>query len=118
MNIKKQVGVWMDYSNAHVLEYKHGFVGKRIIVSGISKKSVKDDERPEGSFIKYYNEIKELIKNYDEILLFGSTGAQAELQDVLLSDEVFTHIQIELKKSVKMADLEQYEFVKKYFSKN
>jgi hypothetical protein len=117
MNIKKQLGIWMDYSNAHVMEYKLGFVGKRVIHSDISKKIIAEGDFPGDSITGYYDKLKEIIKDYDELVLFGPTQVQTGLQNVLLSDSIFNHIHIELKEPTKLTDMEQYDFVKKYFLK-
>jgi hypothetical protein len=64
----------------------------------------------------YYKELCEIIKNFEEVLLFGPANAKFELRNILAADQHFNHIKIELKTSDKLTDIKQYDFVKEYFS--
>ena len=67
---------------------------------------------------EYYKSIGEIIKNYDDVIIFGPTDAKTELFNLLKADHRFAKIKIEIKQADKMTENQQHAFVKEYFSKN
>jgi len=57
-----------------------------------------------------------VIKNYDEVLLFGPSEAKAELYNILKAEHQFTKIKIEIKQTDKLTENQQHAFVRDYFS--
>lgn len=66
----------------------------------------------------YYKRLGEVIKNYDEVLLFGPSNAKSELVNTLKSDHHFDKIKIEVMSAEKMTENQLHAFVKDYFSNN
>ena len=62
--------------------------------------------------------MREIIKKYDEVILFGPTDAKVELFNFLDEDSHFDEINIGVEDTDKMTENEQYAFVKGYFSKH
>ncbi len=57
----------------------------------------------------------EAIKDYDEILLYGSTNARMELLNILQTDLHFLKVKIETKPGNTMTENQGNAFVRDYF---
>ena len=66
---------------------------------------------------EYYKEIATVIRNYDDVILFGPTDAKVELVNILKADHHFVNIKIEVKETDKMTENQEHAFVSEYFSK-
>ncbi len=124
MSSIRQLGIWMDYTSAHVMEYKNGFVGKRIILSKVPARSSQQEEVKSGEssisdsggkYAEYFKELSNIISNFDDVCLFGPSGAKTELQTILSEDPLNTDKRIVVETDEAMTNLGQYDFVKKYF---
>jgi hypothetical protein len=127
MKALKYLGIWMDHSEAHLIEFTTDPAGSRTITSnfthdvkerslGKSEALMHNKEQHEQK--QYYNELAEVIKNYAGVILFGPTEAKAELFNVLRADHRFEKIKIEVHQTDKMTDGQQHAYVKEYFSKS
>lgn len=125
MVTEKQLGIWMDHSNAHLMEFKGGSE-KEVAVSkfthqekehslGKSENVMHNKEQHQQS--DYYKKLGEVIKDYKEVILFGPTDAKVELYNILKADNRFSNIKIEVKQADKMTENQEHAFVKEYFSK-
>ena len=56
-----------------------------------------------------------MIKNYQEVIIFGPTEAKRELLNLLKADHLFENIKIELKDTDRMAESQMHSFVREYF---
>ena len=56
----------------------------------------------------YYKELGEVIRNFQDVLLFGSTNAKIELLNILRADHLFEKIRLETRESDKMTQNEQH----------
>jgi hypothetical protein len=57
-----------------------------------------------------------VLKNYDEILLFGPTDAKTELANILSENHYFDKIEINVMPTDKMTENQQHAYVHSYFS--
>ena len=64
----------------------------------------------------YYKQLADVMKNYEEVLLFGPTDAKTELFNFIKTDKAFSTIKIEIKQADKMTENQQHAFVREYFS--
>ena len=126
MKTDKQLGIWMDHANAHVIEFTKDLSEKKESVSKIEhpakgldmgphEKTVHNKEQHEQS--NYYKKLGEIIIQYNDVILFGPTDAKLELLNMLREDHRFEKVAIETKQTDKMTDNQQAAFVKEYFSK-
>lgn len=124
METKKQIGIWMDHSIAHVLEPKDNTIITSNIESeftheqrqhalGKNENLMHNKEHQMQS--KYYKTIADTIKGHTEVLLFGPTTAKEELSNILKADHHFTDVKIEVMHADKMTENQQHAFVKKHF---
>jgi hypothetical protein len=126
MTAAKKIGIWMDHSSAHLMEFTTDPIRTTIITSsftpqekgnslGKSENLMHNKEQQQRA--AYYKEIGEAIKKYEEVLLFGPTDAKVELLNLLRKDHLFEKIKIETKQTDKMTENQEHAFVKDYFSK-
>ncbi len=126
MTDKKKLGIWMDHASAHLMEYADPIVTK--IISSDSTHEEREFTLQKGeSFMQrknqqqlgeYYESIAEVIKGYDEVIIFGPTNARIELLNILEADMHFAKIKIESKSTDKMTENQEHAFVRDYFSKS
>lgn len=125
MRVIKKIGVWMDNSIAHVVEFilvpfevtiieaEQPIQDNSII---IGEKRIHNKELNQHH--NYFKKLKEIIAQYDEVLLFGPTNAKTELFNLLKADNHFDAIEIEVKQTDKMTPNQKLAFVGDYFSQN
>lgn len=123
----KQMGICMDHATANLMELTSGDMETKTINSKFTHEQ-KEDTLHKGEKVMhhkeqhvqlaYYKEIAAVIKNYEEVLLFGPTDAKSELLNLLKADHHFDKINIETKQADKMTENQQHAFVKEYFFKH
>jgi len=64
----------------------------------------------------YFKRLSDVIKDYNEVVLFGPTHAKDELKNILKVDHHFDDVKIEVKPMDKMTENQQEAFVKEYFN--
>ena len=63
----------------------------------------------------YFKKITDIIRDYDEVLLFGPTDAKNELFNLIKEDHNFENIKIEIRTTDKMTENQILAFIKDYF---
>ena len=125
MNSTKKVGVWMDYSEAHIMEFSEIPTEIKVIKSNFKNKlrlNEKDkSEKHLHSLEKqckadYFKEIATSLLNYDKVLLFGPTNAKNELFNILSKDTLFSKIKLYLKESGKLTLNQRNKFIFEHFA--
>jgi len=126
MTNAKKLGIWMDHSRAHLMEFTSTPIQTKVIESAFSHE---DKERTLGSGehqmhnreqhqqAEYYRKLGEVIRHYEEVVIFGPTDAKVELLNLLTRNHHFANIKIKLEQADKMTENQQHAFVRKYFSK-
>jgi hypothetical protein len=121
----KNLGIWMDHAKAHLVEFTTDPITTDIISNPFSHRekehslSKSEDgmhHKEQQSQHEYYKKLGEIIRNFQDVLLFGPTSAKIELLNLLRADHQFEKIKLETKDSDKMTQNEQHAFVKDYFS--
>ena len=124
MKLTKHIGIYMDHSVAHLMELKNN----TIVTSTVESQSTLMNEanylhKDEGLLHNiehyqrsdYFKRLSSVIKDFDEVILFGPTDAKSELHNLLKDDHHFDKIRIEVKPADKMTENQQQAYVKKYF---
>ncbi len=124
MKEKTKLGIWMDHSTAHLIEFNGVQMNTLLISSGFTQE-VKTDTLEKSEHImhnkeqdqqwSYYKKISSVIEKYQEVILFGPTDAKKELFNKLKANQAFNNIKIDLKTTEKMTEKQEYAFVKDYF---
>lgn len=126
MTKARYLGIWMDHSNAHLMEFSPDIIETKVIASKFSHQE-KEHALNKGEYMmhnkeqhqqaEYYKKLGETILNYEAVVVFGPTDAKSELINLLKKDHRFEKIKIETKHADKMTENQQHAFVKDYFSK-
>ena len=125
MEDKKNLGIWMDHSSAHLFDLKSEKNNKNI-ASAFNFKTKEEtlNKSESGMHNKrqqlheaFYVQIADEILNYNHVLLFGPTNAKTELKNYLKQDLHFKDIEISTEPADKMTENEKVAFVREYFSK-
>lgn len=123
MKNNKQLGVCMDHSSALIME----LINNLIISTDSEYESateIKNDANNENGHDEhqaqsnYYKKISDIIRNYDEVLLFGPTEAKNALYNLIKEDHNFENIKIEIKTTDKMNEGQMFNYIKDYFKKD
>jgi len=124
MKTTKQLGIWMDHSIANLIELSNEKVIKKTLKIAPAFLGPLENLRLNESLINnkvqnhlsdFYKKISDVIKNFDEVLLYGPTHAKTELFNQLKQDIHFDSIKIDVQAADKMTDNQQESFVKRYF---
>jgi nitrogenase subunit NifH len=123
----KSLGIWMDHSRAHVMEFTTDPIETKTIESAfthdVKEQSLSKSEnlmhhKEQHQQAAYYKQLGEIIKKYEEVILFGPTNAKTELLNILRADHLFEKIKIDVKQADKMTANQEHAFVREYFSKS
>jgi len=119
MKAERGLGIWMDHQDAHLMEFTTDPIETKTIESKFTHEESENlmHNKEQHEQADYYRELGEIIRNYDDVLLFGPTEAKVELLNALRKDHRFADIVIEIKPADKMTLNQQHAFVKEYFSK-
>lgn len=124
MTATNKLGIWMDHAAANIIEYPSDSIGIKTIESDFtheekeqtlskSERMMHNKEQHEQK--EYYKKLGELIINYDDVILFGTTDAKVELFNYLRKDNRYSNIKVEIEKTDKKTENQQRAFVKEYF---
>jgi ADP-heptose:LPS heptosyltransferase len=121
-NIRK-LGIWMDHSNAYLMELANDIIVQRV-ASELANNETEINfykgeklihKKEQHLQLSYYKKIGEIIKKYQDVILFGPTDAKNELLNKIKTDHLFEDIKIEVKNSDKMTEDQMKTFVRDYF---
>jgi hypothetical protein len=124
MKNTKKLGVWMDHSNAFIMELKNDTIVTSIVESEYSHQESQTNiykgeklihKKEQHLQLSYYKKLGEIIRNYDDVILFGPTDAKNELFNLIKNDHLFTEIAIKVKQSDKLSEQQMQTFVREYF---
>lgn len=115
----------MDHSVAHLMEISNQPFEIKTIDSNFTNEvkleSIKHGEnsmhnKEQQLMLTFYKKLVKIIKNYDEILLFGPTNAKNELHNLIEKDhQIASTTKIKIKETDKMTQKEQEAFIKNHF---
>lgn len=126
MAITKSLGIWMDHASAHISEFTTDPIKTTVISSAFthdqkeqslskSENGMHNKEQHEQS--AFFKTLGDVIKKFDDVILFGPTDAKTELLNVLRADRHFEKIIIEVKPADKMTENQQHALIREHFSK-
>jgi len=125
MKTIKQLGIYIDYSNAFLME----LINKMIVSRNIEFENNKEPEIYHDNSIKpeidkeiqhhlrsaYYLELCDIIRNYNQVVLFGPNDAKNELFNLLEFDHNFDSIKINNENTDNLSEVQMHNYVKTYF---
>jgi len=125
MKSAKQLGIWMDHSIAHLMELSNDTMLTNILESPPAFPGQIQNLRMDESLMHnkeqnqrkdFFKNLCDVIKDYDEVLLFGPTDAKTELFNILKENRQFEKIKIEVRPADNMTENQEKAFVKEYFN--
>ncbi len=124
MNTAKSVGIWMDHSKAHVMEFTTTI--KTVYIESEFTHADKNLVRGEKSMhnkeqhlqSEYYKKLEDIIKNHEEVLLFGPSDAKSELANLLRANHLYADLKIDVVQADKMTTNQEHAFVRHHFSRH
>ena len=121
----KQLAIYMDFSNAYLMELTNKMIVSRNIEFENNKKGQEDSlnriallshsNAEHHLQSAYYIEISNIIRNYNQVVLFGPNDAKNELFRLLEFDHNFDNIKIQNVNTDTMTQNQIHDFVKEYF---
>jgi hypothetical protein len=118
----KQLGIWMDHSIAYLIELSDDKMGRNTIeLAPALPEQIEDPDeslmnnKEQNQLTDYFLNLSKVIKEYNEVLLFGPSSAKTELFNQLKEDIHFDEIKIEVQTADIMTDNEQEAYVKRFF---
>ncbi|MDP3916606.1 MAG: hypothetical protein Q8R96_23010 [Bacteroidota bacterium] len=126
MKTTKRLGIWMDHSTANLIEFTDDNTETTEVEVQVGEQdeplNARDEtmiqNKDQNELADFYKRISEVIKGYDEVLLFGPTHAKDELNNILKDDRHFDEVKIEIKPADNMTENQQQAFVKEHFDIN
>jgi predicted Zn-ribbon and HTH transcriptional regulator len=123
MKNTKRLGIWMDHSTANLIEITDDNTETTEVEAQVGEQdeplNARDEtmiqNKDQNELADFYKRISEVIKGYDEVLLFGPTHAKDELNNILKDDRHFDEVKIEIKSADNMTENQQQAFVKEHF---
>ena len=121
----KYLGIWMDHSNANLMELTAATIETKTIDSTFTHEAKEESLSKSESLMhnkeqhqqsEYYKKLGDIIRHYKDVILFGPTNAKVELLNILRADHLFATIKIEVKQTGKLTENQQHAFVREYFS--
>lgn len=123
MNAQKFIAVYMDHSSANIMQLVSNTIETEVVESDFNH-HVKENalhksenimhNKEQQLQLSYYNTIKDKLKESKDILLFGTTTAKTELQNILKTDSHFNAIKIAVTQTDKMTENQQHAFIKNH----
>lgn len=126
MQTNSFLGIWMNHSTAHLMEFNDDAISQTIHSEFTHQKKVEALAHSESGMHHkehqlqehFYKKISVEILKFSRVLLFGPTDAKLELHNFLLKDHHFNAIKFDIKGADKMTTNEQIAFVKNHFEKS
>jgi Lhr-like helicase len=125
MHTEIKLGIWMDYQSAKVISYNTNNLETENVQSastqkmnheGLSSSEHVMNNKEQNMQNNYFKDLKDIIKQYSDVLLFGPTNSKIELFNLLKLDSHFAGINIHVESSDKLTEPQQHAFVKNFFT--
>jgi stalled ribosome rescue protein Dom34 len=124
MNAATSIGIWMDHSISHLMEFTNQIKTFTIESEFMNRVKERTQNKSENMMHHkehhlqnaYYERLGNEIKKYQKVLLFGPTDAKEELFNLIKSDDNFAHIKFDVKPADKMKEQDEHAFVRNHFA--
>jgi hypothetical protein len=126
MKINKRLGIYLNYQQAHLIEFTNNPLETKTIecdftheekLETLNKGEKAMHHKEQREQLAYFKKLGDAIKQYNEVLLFGPTKAKNELHNLLAHDTHFNKIDITIAITDELTLKEQQDLVMQYYSK-
>lgn len=119
MKTHKVLGIWMNYSSAFLTDLTNDSKAaknnltdsmpqenesKKVCENNIITKGLGQDQS------EYFQKVSDVIDGYQEVLIFGDSGAKREFSEILAINYLFKNIKIEFLESHKITESQLMAF--------
>lgn len=120
-NDKKPVGIWMDHSQAIVIDSEKGSfeIAFKVKAHNHSHSGGSEHTRNQAGHaatVKFYHELADSIQKYDEILLFGPGKAQEEMFNYLIHNKQFSGKKVHIDSADHLTDNQMVAKVRTFYT--
>ena len=121
---KKKLGICMDHSTAKLIPFPINIDLDQTIHCSFTHQAKEEamqkgesamHSKEQGAQNDYYRTLAAIIRDYDEVLLFGPTDAKTELYHTFEHNNIFADIKVEIRQADKMTENQQHALVRQYF---
>lgn len=124
MKSAKRIGIWMDHSVAHLVEYTDDQTSTKTIYAQVGEQDEPLNPRDEtmiqnkkqNQLSNYYKRLSEALINYEDVVLFGPTSAKEELINLIKADHHFDKIRFAIKTTDSMTENQRFAFIDAHFN--
>jgi len=124
MKSAKRIGIWMDHSVAHLVEYIDDQTSTKTIYAQVGEQDEPLNPRDEtmiqnkeqNQLSNYFNRLSEVLIDYEDVILFGPTSAKNELINLIKDDHLFDKIKFTIKTTDMMTENQRFAFVDEHFN--
>lgn len=116
----------MDHSGAQLLEFSSE-EKETIAIPMLQNRHERDGDKQDNEskllhkeknhLADYYKRIIAVIRNFDEIMLFGPTNVKSEFHNYLRKDPFFDKMAITIKTTDKISEEQKHQFVTDFFKR-
>lgn len=124
MTANTKMGIWMDHSIAYLFDVSHSNSETLTIKADIKHHEIKEtlglDEsnaqnKDRDQLSDYFRRLTDIIEEFDEVVLFGSTEAKTELFNRINNSNNMIKTRVVVKQSDRMTENQMMAFVRSYF---
>jgi hypothetical protein len=124
MKTQKKLGIWMDNSIAHIIEFTDQWKELKTIESNFTHQDKVESLVKSESLMhnkeqqlqsEFYKKLEDVIVQYNDVLLFGATNAKTALFNKTQKDHRFANIKIAVKEADKMSSNQKILFLSNHF---
>lgn len=121
METHKVLGIWMNYSSAFLTDLTNdsresrGILpdsifpeneNKKVCENNIITKDIGENQS------EYFQKVSDVMDGYQEVLIFGDSGAKREFSEILVLNYLFKNKKIEFLESYKITESQLMAFYK------
>lgn len=125
MKLTKYLGIWMDYSIAHIIGFENDTVVTNTIESHLGPLPGGQNSYPGEDSIpdlvqnrrsEYFQKLSDFILDYESVILFGPAESKNELFNLLIFNHLFDKINLAIKPADQMNEVERSSFIRANFN--
>jgi len=124
MKSAKRIGIWMDHSVAHLVEYIDDQTSSKTVYAQLGEQDEPlnpSDEtmiqnKEQNQLSNYFKRLSEVLIDYEDVILFGPTSAKNELINLIKDDHHFDKIKFTVRTTDMMTENQRFAFIDAYFN--
>lgn len=121
MKTHKVLGIWMNYSSAFLADFTIDSREAKDNSTNLTNQENENKKVCENNIITkdfgqnqsdYFQKVSDVMDGYQEVLIFGDSGARKEFSEVVALNYLFKNIKIEFRDSYRITESQLMAFYK------